>query len=65
MKVYCLNCGKLLAEPDKNHSKGRVKCPLCKCKYKFRITADGMTVTAKGRNLPFNRTVDILETCSD
>lgn len=62
MTVYCLNCGKPLATPDKNHPKGRVKCSGCKVRYKYALTENGLRVDAKGKNLSCNRSLDIMET---
>jgi len=60
MKVHCLKCGKLLAEPDAKHPKGKVKCGNCRTKFKYKLKDDdSITIIAKGKNLPCNNVVDI------
>ena len=60
MKVHCLKCGKLLAEPDANHPRGRVKCGNCKAKFSYRVFEDGsMRIKGRVKDLPCNHIVDI------
>ncbi len=62
MKVHCLKCGKLLAEPDAKHPKGRVKCGNCKAKFSYKLTEDGsIRIKARTKDLPCNHTLDITE----
>lgn len=62
MKVYCLKCGNLLAEPSKEHPKGRVKCDACKAKFKYKLNEDGgITITGRTKDFPCNRSVNIME----
>ena len=64
MKVHCLKCGKLLAEPDAKHPKGRVKCENCKAKFKYSLKDDGnITIIGRTKDFPCNRSVDITESC--
>ena len=62
MKVHCMKCGKLLAEADANHPKGRVKCVNCKAKLSYKLMEDGsMRIKSRVKDLPCNNVVDIIE----
>ena len=60
MKMYCLKCGSPLSDTHGASGKGKVKCSVCKSKFRYKATEDGMIITARRKNVPFNRTLEII-----